>query len=45
MQASVVVVHGLSCPAHVDSSPTRDRTHVPCTGRWILERPSPMALV
>ena len=35
-QASVVAVHELSCPWHVESSWTRDRTHVPCIGRWIL---------
>ena len=30
---SVVVAHGLSCPRHVGSSQTRDRTcHVPCIG-------------
>ena len=45
---SVVVEHGLQgaqaqlccmgmvVPCHVGSSWTRDRTHVPCTGRWIL---------
>ena len=33
---SVVVAHGLSCSAHVDSSQTRDQTRVPCIGRWIL---------
>ena len=36
MQASVVTVHGLTCPKHVESSRTRDRTHIPCIGRWIL---------
>ena len=35
-QASVVPVHELSRPWHVKSSWTRDRTHVPCIGRWIL---------
>ena len=35
--ASVVVVHvGLVAPQHVESSRTRDQTHVPYTGRWIL---------
>ena len=27
---------GLVAPRHVGSSPTRDRTRVPCIGRWIL---------
>ena len=27
---------GLIAPQHVGSSRTRDRTHVPCIGRWIL---------
>ena len=27
---------GLAAPRHVGSSQTRDRTHIPCTGRWIL---------
>ena len=27
---------GLVAPRHVGSSQTRDRTYVPCTGRWIL---------
>ena len=48
MQASVVtghglsscssraLEHGLSSPSHVESSQTRDRTLVPCIGRWIL---------
>ena len=35
-QASVIPVHEFSCPWHVESSWTRDRTHVPCIGRWIL---------
>ena len=30
------VVHGLSCSQDVESSQTRDRTHVPCIGRQIL---------
>ena len=30
------VANGLSCPAACGSSQVRDRTHVPCTGRWIL---------
>ena len=34
--ASVDVAHGLSCPTHVGSSWTRDRTRVPCIGRRIL---------
>ena len=31
-----VVVHGLGAPWHVESSQTRDQTHVPCTGKQIL---------
>ena len=27
---------GLVAPQHVESSRTRDRTHVTCIGRWIL---------
>ena len=27
---------GLVAPQHVESSQTRNRTHVPCIGRWIL---------
>ena len=34
LQGSVFVRHGLSCPTA--SSWTRDQTHIPCTGRWIL---------
>ena len=34
--ASVVVVHRLSYPWHVESSWTRAQTPVPCIGRWIL---------
>ena len=35
---SVIVAHGLSCSAHMGSSRThvRDRTHVPCVVRLIL---------
>ena len=33
---SVAVAHRLRCPRHVGFSWARDRTHVPCTGRWIL---------
>ena len=33
---SVVVVHGLSCPWHVESSRIRDRNHLSCAGRWVL---------
>ena len=35
---SVVVARGLSCPAALEdlSSPTRDRTRVPCIGRQII---------
>ena len=32
----IVVASGLVAPHHVESSRTRDRTHVPCIGRWIL---------
>ena len=32
----VLCCTGLADPWHVASSQTRDRTHVPCTGRWIL---------
>ena len=43
-RASGVVAHGLQelwhaglvAPWHVRSSRTRDRTHVPCVGRWML---------
>ena len=34
--ASVVGLTGLVAPRHVESSLTRDRTCVPCMGRWIL---------
>ena len=27
---------GLVAPKHVESSPTRDQTHVPCIGKQIL---------
>ena len=33
---SVAVVHGLYYSGHVESSWTRDQTHVPCIARWIL---------
>ena len=33
---SVVVVRGWVSPQHVDSSRTRDRIHIPCIGRQIL---------
>ena len=32
---SSCVTGGLVAPWHVESSQTRDRTHVPCIGRWI----------
>ena len=32
----MVVVHGLSYPCHVGSSRTKDLTHAPCIGRWII---------
>ena len=28
--------HGLNASQHVGSSRTRDRTHIPCISRWIL---------
>ena len=34
--ASVVLVMGLVAPQHVESSWTRDQTHVSCIGRQIL---------
>ena len=34
----VVVALGLVAPQQVGSSQTRDRTHVPCIGRQILNR-------
>ena len=33
---SAVGALGLSCPQHVGSSQTRERTCVPCIGKWIL---------
>ena len=33
---SVVAAHGLVALQHVESSGTRNRTHVPYIGRWIL---------
>ena len=36
VQASIVVVCGLSCLRHVEASRTRDQTRVPCIGRQIL---------
>ena len=33
---SVVGVHGLAAPQHVEYSQTRDQTHVPCISRRIL---------
>ena len=36
IQASGVVIYGLSCLEAHESSRTRDRTHVPCIGRQIL---------
>ena len=33
---SVVVTTGVVAPQHVESSQTRDQTHIPCIGRWIL---------
>ena len=32
---SAIVALRLSCFKHVESSHPRDRTHVPCIGRWI----------
>ena len=37
-QASGVVCTGLCAPQHVESSWTRDRSCVPGTGRWTLNR-------
>ena len=34
-QASIVVVHGLSCSAARGIFPDQEQTHVPCTGRRI----------
>ena len=34
--ASVIVVTGLVASWHMGSSLTRDQTHIPCIGRWIL---------
>ena len=48
MQASVVVAHSLQ---YEESSQTRDRTHIPCTGRGILnhcttsEVPRPLFII
>ena len=36
LRASLVATCGFSCS--VACSPTRDRTHVPCIGRWILNQ-------
>ena len=36
LAVSVAVAHSLSCPRHGESSQSRDPTHVPCTGGWIL---------
>ena len=33
---SVVATRGLSCCAACGISPTRDQTHAPCLGWWIL---------
>ena len=33
---SITVMHGLVAPRPIRSSRTRDRTHVSCPGRWIL---------
>ena len=35
-QAQELWYTGLASPWHVESSQTRDRIHIPCTGRWIL---------
>ena len=35
-QAQKLWCMGLDAPWHVGSSWTRNRTHIPCTGRWIL---------
>jgi len=36
VRASVVVVHGLSCPAAYGIFPDQGLNHVPCVGRQIL---------
>ena len=36
VRASAVVAQGLSCSVEVGFSWIRDRTHVPCTSRWVL---------
>ena len=33
---SSICLRGLRALGHAESSPTRDQTRVPCTGRWIL---------
>ena len=33
---SCAAVKSLHAPRHVGSSRTKDRTHVPCVGRWVL---------
>ena len=35
-QAEQLWLMGLVALQHVEPSTTRDRTHVPCSGRWIL---------
>ena len=37
VQAHYLWLMGLVVPRHVGSSRTRDRTRVPCIGRWILK--------
>ena len=40
-QAQQLWYTGLVAPQHVESSPTRDQTRVPCTGRQILSHGAP----
>ena len=44
-QSSVVVSMGLGAPWHVESSWTRNRTHVPAMGRQILKHWTPRAVL
>ena len=41
VSAPVVQLTGPVALLHVESSQTRDRTHVPSTGRWILNHKTP----
>ena len=35
---------GLAAPYHVESSWTREQTHIPCIGRWLLNHGPPEKL-